>query len=169
MFRLFSFLNIQLCPQMGLILGVSWTGHVVSLTTFVTFCDLLSFRPAAQPQSVGLIAGTIATGILAVIICCLLVVVTLFYWKNKNKYDEEEIPNEIRFGFHLWPSFFGGRYCKPKAPVVSAETYNIVFMDVMDVLSLVKIIRDCLLKGDRIAPSLCFLLWSEKCVSPIVT
>ncbi|XP_068441858.1 immunoglobulin superfamily member 11 [Clinocottus analis] len=51
---------------------------------------------APQPQSVGLIAGTIATGILAVIICSLLVVVTLFYWKNKNKYDEEEIPNEIR-------------------------------------------------------------------------
>uniref|UniRef100_UPI0037E82B56 immunoglobulin superfamily member 11 n=1 Tax=Semicossyphus pulcher TaxID=241346 RepID=UPI0037E82B56 len=51
---------------------------------------------APQPQSVGLIAGTIATGVLAVIICSLLVAVTLFYWKNKNKYDEEEIPNEIR-------------------------------------------------------------------------
>ncbi|RVE64350.1 hypothetical protein OJAV_G00125030 [Oryzias javanicus] len=51
---------------------------------------------APQPQSVGLIAGTIATGVLAVIICALLVVVTLFYWRNKNKYDEEEIPNEIR-------------------------------------------------------------------------
>ncbi|XP_060929667.1 immunoglobulin superfamily member 11 isoform X2 [Limanda limanda] len=50
----------------------------------------------SQPQSVGLIAGTIATGVLAVIICSLLVVVTLFYWKNKNKYDEEEVPNEIR-------------------------------------------------------------------------
>lgn len=65
---------------------------------------LLSLCPAAQPQSVGLIAGTIATGVLAVIICSMLVVVTLFYWKNKNKYDEEEIPNEIRFGFDL--SFF---------------------------------------------------------------
>uniref|UniRef100_A0A8C7ZF02 Immunoglobulin superfamily member 11 n=1 Tax=Oryzias sinensis TaxID=183150 RepID=A0A8C7ZF02_9TELE len=51
---------------------------------------------APQPQSVGLIAGTIATGVLAVIICALLVVVTLFYWRNKNKYEEEEIPNEIR-------------------------------------------------------------------------
>uniref|UniRef100_A0A3Q2Y2B0 Immunoglobulin superfamily member 11 n=1 Tax=Hippocampus comes TaxID=109280 RepID=A0A3Q2Y2B0_HIPCM len=51
---------------------------------------------APQPQSVGLIAGTIATGVLALIICCLLVVVTLYYWKNKNKYEEEEIPNEIR-------------------------------------------------------------------------
>ncbi|XP_034080661.1 immunoglobulin superfamily member 11 isoform X1 [Gymnodraco acuticeps] len=51
---------------------------------------------APQPQSVGLIAGTIATGVLALIICGLLVAVTLFYWKNKNKYDEEEIPNEIR-------------------------------------------------------------------------
>lgn len=62
---------------------------------------LLSLCPAAQPQSVGLIAGTIATGVLAIIICSLLVVVTLFYWKNKNKYDEEEIPNEIRCGFDL--------------------------------------------------------------------
>ncbi|KAJ7990248.1 hypothetical protein DPEC_G00298360 [Dallia pectoralis] len=51
---------------------------------------------APQPQSVGLIAGTVATGVLAVVICSLLVVVTLFYWKNKNKYEEEEIPNEIR-------------------------------------------------------------------------
>ncbi|XP_069045953.1 immunoglobulin superfamily member 11 isoform X2 [Lepisosteus oculatus] len=51
---------------------------------------------APQPQSVGLIAGTIATGVLAVIICVLLVVVALFYWKNKNKYEEDEIPNEIR-------------------------------------------------------------------------
>lgn len=62
---------------------------------------MTSLCPAAQPQSVGLIAGTIATGVLAVIICSMLVVVTLFYWKNKNKYDEEEIPNEIRFGFDL--------------------------------------------------------------------
>lgn len=64
-------------------------------------CDTVpSFLcPAAQPQSVGLIAGTIATGVLAVIICSLLVAVTLFYWKNKNKYDEEEIPNEIRLAF----------------------------------------------------------------------
>lgn len=61
---------------------------------------------AAQPQSVGLIAGTIATGVLAVIICSLLVVVSLFYWKNKNKYDEEEIPNEIRFDKWLCFSFF---------------------------------------------------------------
>lgn len=50
----------------------------------------------AQPQSVGLIAGTIATGILALLICSSLVLVTLFYWRNKNKYEEEEIPNEIR-------------------------------------------------------------------------
>ncbi|KAF7219483.1 immunoglobulin superfamily member 11 [Nothobranchius furzeri] len=51
---------------------------------------------APQPQSVGLIVGTIATGVLALIICALLVVVTLFYWRNKNRYEEEEIPNEIR-------------------------------------------------------------------------
>ncbi|MGH0184612.1 UNVERIFIED_CONTAM: hypothetical protein FKN15_015586, partial [Acipenser sinensis] len=50
----------------------------------------------AQPQSVGIIAGTIATGVLAVIICLLLVVVVFFYWKNRNKYEEDEIPNEIR-------------------------------------------------------------------------
>ncbi|XP_030633675.1 immunoglobulin superfamily member 11-like isoform X2 [Chanos chanos] len=51
---------------------------------------------APQPQSVALIAGTIATGVLALIICSLLVLVTLFYWRNKNKYEEDEIPNEIR-------------------------------------------------------------------------
>ncbi|NP_001265751.1 immunoglobulin superfamily member 11 [Danio rerio] len=51
---------------------------------------------APQPQSVGLIAGTIATGVLALIICSSLVLVSLFYWRNKNKYEEEEIPNEIR-------------------------------------------------------------------------
>ncbi|XP_036418672.1 immunoglobulin superfamily member 11 [Colossoma macropomum] len=49
-----------------------------------------------QPQSVGLIAGTIATAVLAVVICSLLVVVSLFYWRNKNRYEEDEIPNEIR-------------------------------------------------------------------------
>uniref|UniRef100_A0A8B9KL68 Immunoglobulin superfamily member 11 n=1 Tax=Astyanax mexicanus TaxID=7994 RepID=A0A8B9KL68_ASTMX len=48
------------------------------------------------PQSVGLIAGTIATAVLAVVICSLLVVVSLFYWRNKNRYEEDEIPNEIR-------------------------------------------------------------------------
>lgn len=51
---------------------------------------------APQPQSVGLIAGTVATGVLALIICSSLVLVSLFYWRNKNKYEEEEIPNEIR-------------------------------------------------------------------------
>ncbi|KAK7155998.1 hypothetical protein R3I94_006157 [Phoxinus phoxinus] len=51
---------------------------------------------APQPQSVGLIAGTVVTGVLALVICSLLVLVTLFYWRNKNKYEEEEIPNEIR-------------------------------------------------------------------------
>ncbi|KAJ8369181.1 hypothetical protein SKAU_G00092090 [Synaphobranchus kaupii] len=51
---------------------------------------------APQLQSLGLIAGTVATGVLAVIICSLLVVVTIFYWKNRNKYEEDEIPNEIR-------------------------------------------------------------------------
>lgn len=65
-------------------------------------CETFLSCPAAQPQSVGLIAGTIATGVLALIICSLLVVVTLFYWRNKNKYDEEEIPNEIRSDFEFF-------------------------------------------------------------------
>ncbi|KAK3531335.1 hypothetical protein QTP70_018135, partial [Hemibagrus guttatus] len=51
---------------------------------------------AAQPQSVGLIAGTIVSGILAAVIFALLVVVTLFYWRNKNRYEDDDIPNEIR-------------------------------------------------------------------------
>lgn len=65
---------------------------------------------AAQPQSLGLITGTIATGVLAIIICSVLVVVTIFYWRNKNKYDEEDIPNEIRLNILLSFLFlFGGR------------------------------------------------------------
>ncbi|XP_051783118.1 immunoglobulin superfamily member 11 [Erpetoichthys calabaricus] len=58
---------------------------------------LLNLQVASpQQQSVGIIAGTVATGVLAVIICVLLVVVVVFYWKNRNKYEEDEIPNEIR-------------------------------------------------------------------------
>lgn len=56
---------------------------------------------AAQPQGVGLITGTIATGVLAIIICSVLVVLTVFYWRNKNKYDEEDVPNEIRLNILL--------------------------------------------------------------------
>uniref|UniRef100_A0A3Q4HGS1 Immunoglobulin superfamily member 11 n=1 Tax=Neolamprologus brichardi TaxID=32507 RepID=A0A3Q4HGS1_NEOBR len=86
---------------------------------------------APQPQSVGLIAGTIATGVLAVIICSLLVVVTLFYWKNKNKYDEEEIPNEIRFEDDLPPkrsssvkAFHADASSSENDTLTSTNTYN---------------------------------------------
>ncbi|XP_068601653.1 immunoglobulin superfamily member 11 [Brachionichthys hirsutus] len=51
---------------------------------------------AAQPQTVGLIAGTVATVILVGVVCSLAAVFSLFYWRNRNKYEEEEIPNEIR-------------------------------------------------------------------------
>lgn len=63
----------------------------------------------------GLITGTIATGVLAVIICSVLVVVTIFYWKNKNKYDEEDIPNEIRSDVTLsfFIHFFAGKLREP--------------------------------------------------------
>uniref|UniRef100_A0A8C3A581 Immunoglobulin superfamily member 11 n=1 Tax=Cyclopterus lumpus TaxID=8103 RepID=A0A8C3A581_CYCLU len=84
-----------------------------------------------QPQSVGLIAGTIATGVLAVIICSLLVVVTLFYWKNKNKYDEEEIPNEIRYEDDLPPkrsssakAFHADASSSENDTLTSTNTYN---------------------------------------------
>uniref|UniRef100_A0A3B4EXG2 Immunoglobulin superfamily member 11 n=1 Tax=Pundamilia nyererei TaxID=303518 RepID=A0A3B4EXG2_9CICH len=86
---------------------------------------------APQPQSVGLIAGTIATGVLAVVICSLLVVVTLFYWKNKNKYDEEEIPNEIRFEDDLPPkrsssvkAFHADASSSENDTLTSTNTYN---------------------------------------------
>uniref|UniRef100_A0A3B3UAI6 Immunoglobulin superfamily member 11 n=1 Tax=Poecilia latipinna TaxID=48699 RepID=A0A3B3UAI6_9TELE len=86
---------------------------------------------APQPQSVGLIAGTIATGILAVIICSLLVVVTLFYWKNKNRYEEEEIPNEIRFEDDLPPkrsssvkAFHADASSSENDTLTSTNTYN---------------------------------------------
>lgn len=59
-------------------------------------CQLTLQVVAPQPQSVGLIAGTTATGVLAVLLCALLVGVSLCYWQNKNKYDKEEIPPEIR-------------------------------------------------------------------------
>uniref|UniRef100_A0A672IN92 Immunoglobulin superfamily member 11 n=1 Tax=Salarias fasciatus TaxID=181472 RepID=A0A672IN92_SALFA len=84
-----------------------------------------------QPQSIGLIAGIIATGILAVVICSLLVVVTLFYWKNKNKYDEEEIPNEIRFEDDLPPkrsssvkAFHADASSSENDTLTSTNTYN---------------------------------------------
>ncbi|XP_048837493.1 immunoglobulin superfamily member 11 isoform X2 [Brienomyrus brachyistius] len=51
---------------------------------------------ASLSANVGLIAGTIATSLLAVLICCFLVVVTLVCMKKKSKYEEEEIANEIR-------------------------------------------------------------------------
>uniref|UniRef100_A0A3B3Z3W8 Ig-like domain-containing protein n=1 Tax=Poecilia mexicana TaxID=48701 RepID=A0A3B3Z3W8_9TELE len=86
---------------------------------------------APQPQSVGLIAGTIATGILAVIICSLLVVVTLFYWKNKNRYEEEEIPNEIRSEDDLPPkrsssvkAFHADASSSENDTLTSTNTYN---------------------------------------------
>uniref|UniRef100_A0A3P9NKQ5 Immunoglobulin superfamily member 11 n=1 Tax=Poecilia reticulata TaxID=8081 RepID=A0A3P9NKQ5_POERE len=86
---------------------------------------------APQPQSVGLIVGTIATGILAVVICSLLVVVTLFYWKNKNKYEEEEIPNEIRFEDDLPPkrsssvkAFHADASSSENDTLTSTNTYN---------------------------------------------
>lgn len=56
----------------------------------------MSLRCAAQPQSVGLIAGTVVSGVLAAVIFALLVIVTLFYWRNKNRYEDDDIPNEIR-------------------------------------------------------------------------
>nr|XP_023695227.1 immunoglobulin superfamily member 11 isoform X2 [Paramormyrops kingsleyae] len=57
---------------------------------------LLNLQVASQSENVGLIAGTIATSILAVLMCSFLVVVTLVCMKKKNKYEEEEIANEIR-------------------------------------------------------------------------
>ncbi|XP_067848413.1 immunoglobulin superfamily member 11 [Heptranchias perlo] len=51
---------------------------------------------APQLQNVGIIVGAVVTGILALLLCILSIVVILFYWRSKNKYEEEEIPNEIR-------------------------------------------------------------------------
>ncbi|XP_053553103.1 immunoglobulin superfamily member 11-like, partial [Bombina bombina] len=51
---------------------------------------------APQHQSVGLIAGAIAAGVLVLIICLVVVAVCLVYWRNKHKEEEDEIPNEIR-------------------------------------------------------------------------
>lgn len=51
---------------------------------------------APKHQSVGLIAGAIAGGILVLVICIVVVAVGLVYWRNKHKEEEDEIPNEIR-------------------------------------------------------------------------
>ncbi|KAI5625408.1 immunoglobulin superfamily member 11 precursor [Silurus asotus] len=59
-------------------------------------CQLNLQVVTPQPQSVGLIAGTVVSGVLAAVIFALLVIVTLFYWRNKNRYEEDDIPNEIR-------------------------------------------------------------------------
>ncbi|KAM8976948.1 LOW QUALITY PROTEIN: immunoglobulin superfamily member 11 [Pelodytes ibericus] len=51
---------------------------------------------APQHQSVGLIAGAVAAGVLVLILCIVVVAVGLSYWRNKHKEEEDEIPNEIR-------------------------------------------------------------------------
>ncbi|KAM4701078.1 immunoglobulin superfamily member 11 [Discoglossus pictus] len=51
---------------------------------------------APQHQSVGLIVGAIAGGLLVLLICIVVVAVGLVYWRNKQKEEEDEIPNEIR-------------------------------------------------------------------------
>ncbi|OCT91366.1 immunoglobulin superfamily member 11 [Xenopus laevis] len=51
---------------------------------------------APKHQSVSLIAGAIAAGLLILILCIVVMAVGLFYWRNKHKEEEEDIPNEIR-------------------------------------------------------------------------
>ncbi|XP_041067584.1 immunoglobulin superfamily member 11 [Carcharodon carcharias] len=51
---------------------------------------------APQLQNVGIIVGAVVTGILTLLLCIFSIVVILLYWKSKNKYEEEETPNEIR-------------------------------------------------------------------------
>ncbi|CAB1348694.1 unnamed protein product [Coregonus sp. 'balchen'] len=87
-------LNLQVVARVNGMSPVVTGRAAVALVSALT--EARGLCQGAQLQSVGLIVGTIATGVLAVIICSLLVLVTLFYWKNKNKYEEEEIPNEIR-------------------------------------------------------------------------
>ncbi|XP_068173612.1 immunoglobulin superfamily member 11 isoform X2 [Antennarius striatus] len=83
-----------------------------------------------QPQSVGLIAGTVATATLVVILSSLAAVVSLFYWRNRNKYEEEEIPNEIRED-DLPPkrsssakAFHGDASSSENDTLTSSNTYN---------------------------------------------
>ncbi|XP_038658151.1 immunoglobulin superfamily member 11 isoform X1 [Scyliorhinus canicula] len=82
---------------------------------------------APQLQNVGIIVGAVVTGILALLLCIFSIIVILFYWKSKNKYEEEEIPNEIREddippssstkGFHPTSS-------SENFTLTSANTYN---------------------------------------------
>ncbi|XP_009956488.1 PREDICTED: immunoglobulin superfamily member 11-like, partial [Leptosomus discolor] len=66
-----------------------------AIGTSTCLLDLQVIEP--HPQSIGLIAGAVATGAVVLVVCIVLVAVALFYWKNKHKEEEEEeIPNEIR-------------------------------------------------------------------------
>ncbi|XP_059822163.1 immunoglobulin superfamily member 11 isoform X3 [Hypanus sabinus] len=56
--------------------------------------DLQVIEP--QLQHVGIIAGAVITGILVLLLGVIFVIIVLFYRRSKNKYEEEEIPNEIR-------------------------------------------------------------------------
>ncbi|XP_072901710.1 immunoglobulin superfamily member 11 isoform X2 [Hemitrygon akajei] len=56
--------------------------------------DLQVIEP--QLQHVGIIAGAVITGILVLLLGVVFVIIVLFYRRSKNKYEEEEIPNEIR-------------------------------------------------------------------------
>ncbi|XP_067895988.1 LOW QUALITY PROTEIN: immunoglobulin superfamily member 11-like [Heterodontus francisci] len=82
---------------------------------------------APQLQNVGIIIGAVVTGILALLLCILSIVVILFHWRSKKKYEEEDIPNEIREddippssstkGFHPAGS-------SENVTLASANTYN---------------------------------------------
>ncbi|XP_069746303.1 immunoglobulin superfamily member 11 isoform X2 [Narcine bancroftii] len=51
---------------------------------------------APQLQNVGILAGAVISGILMLLLGIISVVLILFYRRNRNKYEEDEIPNEIR-------------------------------------------------------------------------
>uniref|UniRef100_H3AFZ3 Immunoglobulin superfamily member 11 n=2 Tax=Latimeria chalumnae TaxID=7897 RepID=H3AFZ3_LATCH len=74
--------------------GVFQCTALNAIGTSTCLIDLKVIAPSTQ--SVGLIVGIAATGVLVLIICLLLVATALFYWRNHRKYEEEEIPNEIR-------------------------------------------------------------------------
>ncbi|XP_072441145.1 immunoglobulin superfamily member 11 isoform X1 [Chiloscyllium punctatum] len=84
-----------------------------------------------QLQNAGIVIGAVVTGILALLLCIFSIVVIMFYWKNKNKYEEEEIPNEIRED-DIPPSSSSTKGFHPagssdNVTLTSVNTYNVPY------------------------------------------
>ncbi|TRZ00152.1 hypothetical protein DNTS_025722 [Danionella cerebrum] len=72
-----------------------------------------------QSQSVGVVAGLVVTGVLALIICSSLLVFTLFYWRKKRK--EDDLPPKRSSSVK---AFQGDASSSENDTLTSTNTYN---------------------------------------------